>query len=217
MGRALLQPSPTSESLTGSDASHELMRILYFALILLAVAFVGGCASPSAATRLNVTLRHELLSMCEADQRVRQSFGRQMSAETITKIGATDAKHVSRMKTIVAQHGWPGRSLVGDDGSHAAWLLVQHADSAFMAQCLPLMERAVAAGEASRTDYVYLLDRVRMQQGKPQVYGTQFTLAADGQLVLYPIEDAEHVDERRRAIGLPPMAELEKVMREVYR
>jgi hypothetical protein len=96
-------------------------------------------------------------------------------------------------------------------------LLVQHADSAFMAQCLPLMERAVTAGQAFGKDYVYLLDRVRMQQGKPQVYGTQFTFAADGQLVLHPIEDAEHVDERRRAIGLPPMAEQEKVMREVYR
>jgi hypothetical protein len=56
-----------------------------------------------------------------------------------------------------------------------------------------------------------------MQQGKPQIYGTQFTSAADGKLVLHPIEDAEHVDERRRAVGLPSMAEQERVIREVYR
>jgi hypothetical protein len=79
------------------------------------------------------------------------------------------------------------------------------------------MKRAVAAGQAFGKDYVYLSDRVRMQQGKPQLYGTQFTSAADGQLVLHPIEDAEHVDERRRSVGLPSMAEQERVIREVYR
>ncbi len=43
-----------------------------------------------------------------------------------------------------------------------------------MAQCLLLMEQAVSKGEASAKDYAYLLDRVRMNQGRPQVYGTQF-------------------------------------------
>jgi Family of unknown function (DUF6624) len=195
----------------------EFMRLFVTTPVLLAVAFVGSCATRSGASRHDPSLRRELLAMCEVDQKVRQGFGSTMSAETVAEMQAVDARHTSRLRAIVAEHGWPGRSLVGDDGSHAAWLLVQHADGAFMAQCLPLMERAVAAGQAFGRDYVYLLDRVRMQQGKPQVYGTQFTLAADGQLVLHPIEDAEHVDERRRAIGLPPMAEQEKVMREVYR
>jgi len=85
-----------------------------------------------------------------------------------------------------------------------------------MAECLPLMEHAVRAGEAFAKDYAYLLDRVRMQQGKPQIYGTQFSFAADGRLVLHPIEDAEHIDERRRSVGLPSMAEQERMMREVY-
>jgi hypothetical protein len=56
-----------------------------------------------------------------------------------------------------------------------------------------------------------------MQQGKPQVYGTQFTFVAGGEFVLHPIEDAEHVDERRRAVGLPPMAEQEKAISDVYK
>ena len=193
------------------------MHILVTTAVLLTALFVSGCTSPSGASRHDAALRHELLAMCEVDQKVRQSFGSHMSAETVAEMQAVDAKHTSRMRVIVAKHGWPGRSLVGDDGAHAAWLLVQHADSAFMAQCLPLMKRAVAAGEAFGKDYVYLLDRVRMQQGKPQIYGTQFTSAADGKLVLHPIEDAEHVDERRRAVGLPSMAEQEKVIREVYR
>lgn len=58
--------------------------------------------------------------------------------------------------------------------------------------------------------------RVRHGFGS-QVYGTQFTFVAGGELVLHPIEDADHVDERRRAVGLPPMVEQEKAMREVYK
>jgi hypothetical protein len=130
---------------------------------------------------------------------------------------AVDAKHTTRMKEIIAKHGWPGRSLVGDDGAHAAWLLVQHAEASFMAECLPLMEQAVSAEEAFIKDYAYLLDRVRMNQGKPQVYGTQFTSGADGKLALYPIENAALVDERRRNVGLPPMADYEKKLREIYK
>ena len=155
--------------------------------------------------------------MCEVDQKVRQGFSSHMSAETVAEMQAVDARHTSRMRAIVEKHGWPGRSLVGDDGAHAAWLLVQHADSAFMAQCLPLMKRAASTGEAFGKDYVYLFDRVRMQQGKTQIYGTQFTIAADGRLLLHPIEDAEHVDERRRAVGLPAMVEQERMIREAYR
>ena len=155
--------------------------------------------------------------MVDADQRVRQGFGSQMEPEKVARMQAVDAKHTVRMKAIIVEHGWPGRSLVGEDGAHAAWLLVQHADASFMAQCLPLMEHAVSAGEASAKDYAYLLDRVRMNQGKPQVYGTQFTSGADGKLLLYPVEDAEHVDERRRAVGLQSMAEYERKIREVYK
>jgi hypothetical protein len=197
--------------------SLELIRIFFSTAILLVALFVAGCASPRDRARLDVALRRELLAMSEKDQEVREGFGSQMSAETIKEMQATDARHTARMKRIIRRHGWPGRSLVSEDGSHAAWLLVQHADGAFMAQCLPLMERAVRKGEASAKDYVYLLDRVRMKEGKPQVYGTQFTFVAGGEFVLHPIQDAEHVDERRRAVGLPTMAEQEKVIREVFR
>ena len=94
------------------------------------------------------------------------------------------------MKQIVAQYGWPGRSLVGNDGAGAAWLLVQHAtsDAPFMEHCLSLMQ-AAPAGEVSASNIAYLEDRVRIRQGKPQRDGTQFKQGADGHLVPDAIED----------------------------
>ena len=197
------------------------MRITFMTIAALVAVVSLGCSSitPSrgSAPRRESALRWELLAMVDADQQVRQGFGPQMQLEKVAQMQALDTKHTARMKAIIVEHGWPGRSLVGDEGAHAAWLLVQHADAFFMAQCLPLMENAVSGGEASAKDYAYLLDRVRMKQGQPQVYGTQFTFGADGNLMLHPVEDAEHVDERRRAVGLPPMVEYETKIREVYK
>lgn len=173
--------------------------------------FAFGCASrPEYA--FNETLRQELLQMRDADQRVRTAAFR---ATNFHAVLAVDSRHLARLKQIVDEHGWPGKSLVGEDGANAAWLLVQHAtqDPSFMKRCRSLMERAVKRGEASAADYAYLVDRVRLQEGKPQLYGTQFIQDSKGRLVLQPLKDAEDVDERRREMGLMPLAQYEAELR----
>ncbi len=66
----------------------------------------------------------------------------------------------------------------------------------------------MAAGETSARDQAYLEDRVRVHAGRPQLYGTQFTYDQD-QLKPHPIEDPEHLDRRRAAVGLTPFADYE--------
>lgn len=52
-----------------------------------------------------------------------------------------------------------------------------------------------------------LEDRIRMFEGRPQIYGSQFQPDENGKTVPYPIENPGQVDERRRAVGLPPLQE----------
>ena len=61
-------------------------------------------------------------------------------------------------------------------------------------------DRAVACGLLATS-----VDRVRVSEGKPQVYGTQFH-EVDGVWVPQPIEDEANVDARRKNVGLPPLA-----------
>jgi hypothetical protein len=42
---------------------------------------------------------------------------------------AVDGENLPWLKELIAVRGWPGVSLAGEDGAHAAWLLVQHADA----------------------------------------------------------------------------------------
>lgn len=100
--------------------------------------------------------------------------------------------------------GWPGISMVGEDGATAAWLIVQHAIGLprFMRACLGMIDDAAAKGDAPRWQVALLTDRIRWLEGKPQVYGTQFDWDGNGELNPLPIEDEANVDARRAAASL---------------
>jgi hypothetical protein len=117
--------------------------------------------------------------------------------------------NATRLTEILEQHGWPGRSLVGDDAAHAAWLVLQHAigSPALQRRGVELLQQAVARGEAPAQEAAMLEDRIRVFEGRPQCYGTQFDWDENGQLSPLPIEDAAGVDERRREVGLGPLAD----------
>jgi hypothetical protein len=159
-------------------------------------------------------LRAELLSLMQEDQAARQALIANMKDPALqAQLKAVDRKTTARLKEVVAKQGWPGKSLVGEEAAHAAWLIVQHADldRAFQTQCLALIGKAAKAGEATKVDYAYLDDRVAVAEHRPQRYGTQY----DGGKPA-PIEDEAHVDERRQAVGLGTMAEYDAQMRATY-
>lgn len=125
-----------------------------------------------------------------------------------------DRKNATRMRELVLAFGWPSKAQVGEEGAHAAWLLVQHADHdlAFQKYCLTLMEPLIATGEISADHYAYLCDRVAVGEHRPQRFGTQFGPDREP----HPIEDVEHVDARRSQFGLCSMAEYRDAMRKMY-
>jgi hypothetical protein len=186
-------------------------------------------AKSSPASVQNGKLREELLGRMAKDQKARMQWldlmGRQGRVKDAQKqieramleLRALDGRNLARMKEIVRRFGWPGLSLVGKDGSQAAWLLVQHADSdvAFQKQCLALIVAAVEKGEALPEHRAYLTDRVRVAEKQKQVYGTQFH-EVNGRQEPFPIENEADVDRRRREIGLPSMAEYRKAIEQLY-
>jgi hypothetical protein len=113
---------------------------------------------------------------------------------------------------------WPGRRLVGADGEEAAWLVAQQEidDVELQRRCLELLEVAAALGDADPVHYAYLCDRVRMADGRPQLYGSQFVRAEHGGLVPWHLDDLARVDGRRARLGLPSFAEHARAVNEEY-
>ena len=116
-------------------------------------------------------------------------------------------RNTMRLRELVGEHGWPGRSLVGEDAADAAWLLLQHADldNEFRRSTIALVEVACANGDADPRHVAYLVDRTASVAGEPQVYGTIVELDGVEPRFLLPL--AGDPDAARRAIGMPSVAE----------
>jgi hypothetical protein len=217
-----------------------ILPALFFAGVLVACAddSSGPETKPQVAAA-NPQLRHELLDRMNADQDARKAFvswcqehhlnvdldvdeshlnqqERADSKRLIAVVHKIDGENRQWLNQTIEKQGWPTNSLVGSDGANAAWLLVQHADAdlKFQRKCLDLMA-ALPKNEVSQTDFAYLTDRVLLAEGKKQIYGTQFDWI-DGKLQPQPLEDDINVDKRRAEVGMPPLAEYAKEMREMY-
>ena len=123
-------------------------------------------------------LQSLLDSLVDVDQRVQQEAMMATGEEVekrIKQMNTIFKRHTSILKQIIGISGFPGFTQVGKEGSQHFWLLVQHSDDdpAFQKQVLSLMEKEVKKKNASARNYAYLLDRVNINSGLAQVYGTQ--------------------------------------------
>ncbi|MCW3466148.1 DUF6624 domain-containing protein [Chitinophaga nivalis] len=118
-----------------------------------------------------------------------------------------DSANLVKINSILDQYGWQGPEKIGFQGSQTLFLVIQHADIATQLKYLPLLQQAVKNGQSLPSNLALLEDRTRLRQGKKQRYGSQITIDnKSGQSYVQPLEDPDHVDERRATVGLAPMA-----------
>lgn len=115
------------------------------------------------------------------------------------------AVNEGRLRSIFDQYGFPGYDLVGKKGSNNFWLMVQHCDKdvSFQQAVLKAMETELPKDNADPKNFAYLTDRVSLNTGRKQIYGTQVTYNTDScQAIPKPLADSLNVDRRRSKIGL---------------
>lgn len=170
--------------------------------------------------KLDQPLRKELLARMEKDQAVRRkAIDKGEDDKVWQQVEAVDRDNTSWLKAIISSKGWPTESMVGEDGAQAAFLIAQHAsfDPAFQEQVLAALKIAVEQHEAEQGNLALLTDRVLRAQGKPQVYGTQFSNNDDGSMSMQPTEDRAGLNGRRASMGLPSIEEYKRILSETYR
>lgn len=91
----------------------------------------------------------------------------------------------------------------------AVWLIVDHAPLAAQRRFLPILKRAARRGALSPDRVATLCDRIALNAGRAQRYGTQsYEVTQDGRPAIYvwPVRNARRLEARRRAVGLSDMA-----------
>lgn len=83
---------------------------------------------------------------------------------------------------------------------NGVWLTLQHASKKHRKKYFPYIEKAVAKGDLSKEQLALMQDRMLMDEGKPQIYGSQ---VRNGKV--YKLANPEKVNERRAEMGMKPI------------
>ncbi|MBT8101827.1 MAG: hypothetical protein KJO95_02595 [Gammaproteobacteria bacterium] len=166
---------------------------------------------------MNEALQTELLAMADRDERVRSELAStgELFDGYNARMAAVHEQNAKEIARVIEQYGWPGVSLVGNEGMEAACLVLQHAiaNPELQRKCLPLLKKAAEIGDVPAVHVAYLEDRICCFEGRPQRYGTQFDWDVNGALSPQPLEDPQQVDRYRESVGLGPLSEKTREMR----
>lgn len=191
------------------------MKTLIPVILLLILAGCQNSSNSNATSAVSeelpdyTLLKQELEAIHDLDQGVRDVDWDSIESDStvrmayITKMQRTDSTNQAKVLPILEKHGWLPKSKIGEKAADAIFYVVQHSNTETIEKYLPQMEEMARKGEASGTGAAMMRDRLLMFQGKKQLYGTQAVnyIRDDGKHVIWPIEDVENVNKRRREVG----------------
>jgi hypothetical protein len=175
------------------------------------------CVTSAKEEPRNTALRRELIEMKVRDQMVRgnilENLITHFQVDTVGMSSANgvdvDTQNRERLKSIIAAHGFPTAAMVGEEAMSSVFILIQHADAdpEWQKSQLNNIKAAVKSGDLDGQDYAYLYDRIQVNAGKPQRYGTQFSTVdpATKTIKLAEVEDPENLNQRRMEVGMMPI------------
>jgi len=172
----------------------------------------------------NKLLQIELISMYVDDQATRGNlmndiilkYGLDTTGMAHKNEGGVDRRNRKRLKEIINEVGFPNKKMVGKDAMDGIFFIIQHSDGdkEWQKSQLPKIESAVKNGDMESQDYAYLYDRIKINSGEKQLYGTQF-LNVDPVLKTFELadtEDIDNLDKRRMEIGMMPIEMYKRFM-----
>jgi len=110
------------------------------------------------------------------------------------------------LKPILKTSEFPTDKRFGEGTLRSLFYITQHADEDVDFQVMMLEEFEQRPGSIESTLLALLTDRVKLNQGKLQIYGSQLE-CRDGEYHPRPVENPEMLDERRTSVGLEPFAD----------
>ncbi len=177
-----------------------------------AILCVTGSYAQQDAARLDALLRE----LGRADQMTRILLHNAVKngkidsiavyAQDVIKVDEVNQRHVDK----ILRQGIPDK--ISDEAYKAIFLIVDHADTKYQKQHFKHIRHLSTNGHIALCDVATLKDRILMNSGRKQLYGTQtkakhIVLTSEGvkpQLINYvwPVRNPGSLDARRSDVGL---------------
>lgn len=180
---------------------------------LLIILFLTSCATKKLTLEKKVDLKKELEEMVTTDQ---VAASRWEDKWAVYK-DSVFTNHKMRVENMFKDYGFLGFDKVGEDGSNNFWLIIQHCDKfpEFQMEILEAMEKEVKNKNADPNNYAYLYDRVLVNAGQKQKFGTQIDYDVETTGRAFPkfgLIDSTNVDKIRGEYSLGPLKDYLNLM-----
>ncbi len=195
-----------------------------FHILTLIATLSFGCQNPPA---LNKDLKSQLHTVRTSDQEIRELCYGNISGKRREELNAKydvdfqnnyklsskkmdqiDRNNLRIIKKIIEQFGYPKINVVDTPLNETVWLIIQHNPNE-LEKYMPLLEKAGKAGDIEMTKVALSQDRMLMNQGKEQIYGSQGSSISQPigtkqnqyTFFIWPIKNPNEVNKRRAEVG----------------
>lgn len=116
------------------------------------------------------------------------------------------------LKSIMDKCGFAAIEKYGGDAVLAAFMITQHAMPTLRTDYYHYFEKAAQKKLLKKAELARMIDRMLMEKGEPQLYGTQWSIEKEtGKNILYPLKFPKRINILRDSMGMQKLEEQMKV------
>jgi hypothetical protein len=131
--------------------------------------------------------------------------------ELIKEMKMLDSTLLHKVTLFLNEYGWKRKKEIGELANMGLFLAIQHSSTKQMESFKEIVERAYQEDKIEKSSYALFVDRLKVRNGLPQIYGTQYYYDEKlASLRFNEIEDFENINKRRKKVGLPKIEKYAK-------
>jgi hypothetical protein len=152
----------------------------------------------------------KILDLLQEDQNnIKMFFDKKI---TLEEMKIKNEEISKEFKDFVRDNGFPFKNIVSEEIYKASIALSLHLPIADLKDMFEMINN-LDSDKFSLSDKAFFIDKIRIADGKPQLYGTQTRRSENNEICLVEVEDEENLEKRRLGVGLESMSEYLKKFR----
>jgi hypothetical protein len=118
-----------------------------------------------------------------------------------SKLKLLDSISYSKIEFILGKFGYPSKEIVGEMSS-IPFYIISFAPIRIRERYLSTFALAATNKDIELKSYAFYVDKIKVAKGEKQIYGTQYYINKNDELIYYPSEDPENLNKKRLQMEL---------------